>query len=177
VSFILAALGLAAGLPAPLSEARVGDKIVVTGRAQAVGSLLRAPATDRECVFWRVRVAVQSARRPVAVIEQLSRFVVDDGSARVMVRPSDAAVAAVADASGECRIDELPSALRSLLDEALQQSGSHVVRWEESVIEASEQIEIAALLAVEPSSETDARHAPALIAPPGERLRITDRAA
>ncbi|HWO17283.1 MAG TPA: hypothetical protein VNO30_00845 [Kofleriaceae bacterium] len=74
-----------------LPEDTIGRLI---GTARPVGHTLRAPISGRECVCWHVRVDAGSNEQAHIIIDEQKavRFVLEDGSGRVIVEPEGAAV-------------------------------------------------------------------------------------
>jgi hypothetical protein len=77
----------------PIGEVADDERAKVVGRVHAVGELLEAPITGRRCVAYTASVVGQE-RGGAAVRETKAiPFVLEDGSGRALVDPTDARIA------------------------------------------------------------------------------------
>lgn len=162
--------------PTAISAMREDVRGKIVGRVHAVDELLEAPITGRRCVAYMIRIVPQDqSTSPSALHESKAvRFVVDDGSGRALVDPTNARLAIGGGTETQAgTLEDMPIRLAMLLE----QRGTHPSRrmlFREAVIVDGESIAVLGAGTREP--DPDAAPAASYRGEPATRLRLTSSA-
>jgi len=157
-----------------ISEVTDDEQAKVVGRVRALGELLVAPITGRDCVAYSVTVLEQSDRGSAIRETKAMPFALDDGSGRALVDPTDARIAIDNGATVQTGMlnDPTPAA-----EDLLRRHGKrprHSLLYREAVVTDGESIAVLGAGTREP--DPDAPPVESYRGAPRTRLRLTSSA-
>jgi hypothetical protein len=151
----------------PIADVKDGQVTKVVGRLTFIGEPLVAPLTGRTCAYYLVVVeqyrSYGRSGKWVQIVREERRqdFLLDDGSARALVRMGDAQVAIVSDANFKSGVfkDATPVLDAFLARHGRQSQGwlfNKQIRYREGVLEPHEDIAVGGIGRWEPDPDPGA---------------------